>query len=158
MLKRNLNQHMLHAGIGVLIFPVLLALSFVLECSFAHSVPQSMLSDKKWPCIKGKNILRDNRGRPVWLTSSELFERVIDKQPLKIPALLGKNKLKGDVTIQVLIDKDGKIECCRGVKGNPLAISSAMESVPKWVFNPYTVNGEPKPVLGILTIPYDFSQ
>lgn len=126
------------------------------ERTFGQSKPPSVHSTRNWPCAKGKDVLRKNDGHPVWLSSSALMERIIDKQPIKKPALLGKNNLQGEVIVQVLINQDGKIECTRGVKGHPLAISSVIDSVPKWVFKPYVVNGKPISILGIIIIPFDF--
>ncbi len=156
MSKRNRNCCKRVLIVGAASIFMLLGTWLSPERSFGQSATQSVYSIKGWSCVKGKDYLRDNQGRPVWLNSSALLERVIDKQPVKRPALLGKNNLQGDVIVQVLINKDGKVECARGVKGHPLAISSAIDSVPKWVFKPYAVNNEPKSILGILTIAYDF--
>ena len=128
------------------------------EWCFAQSLSGNVRSLKGWPCVAGQEYLRDSRRRPVWLNSHELMERVLEKQPIARPSLLGKSGLQGDVTVQVLINVSGKVECVRAVKGHPLAISAAVECVSKWVFKPHTLNGHRKSVLGILRIPYDFTR
>jgi len=138
---------------------VVLLVLFVLnngEPLFARQIRHPLRSLRDWPCVKSKHFLRDSRGNPVWLTSSQLLQRAITQQSPDRPALLGKSALHGEVTVQVLIGKDGSVECARGVRGNALAISSAVYSIPKWTFKPYAVNGASKSVLGLLTVPYDF--
>jgi outer membrane biosynthesis protein TonB len=87
------------------------------------------------------------------------MQRVLEKQPVPRPSLLGKSRLRGDVIVQVLINEYGKVDCIRAIKGHPLAISSAVDCVSKWVFKPYSGNGQmTKCVLGTLIIPYDFGR
>jgi hypothetical protein len=138
---------------GMLVF---LVLTHAGEASLARQVHHGIRSLRDWPCVKGEQFLRHSRGSPVWLSSAELMERAIDRQELERPALLGPSGLHGEVTVQLLIEKDGGVKCVRGIRGNALAISSAVYSLPKWTFKPYVVDAEPKSVLGVLTIPYDF--
>ena len=128
------------------------------EWCFSQSLSGNVRSLKGWRCVHGQEYLRDSRRRPVWLSSHELMKRALEKQPIGRPSLLGKSGLQGDVTVQVLINASGKVECVRVVKGHPLAVSGAVECVSKWVFRPYTINGRRKSVLGILIIPYDFTR
>lgn len=153
--SHNHLKHIIAFGAKSALFLVLFVLNGG-EPVFASQVRHGLRSLRDWPCVKSKHFLRDSRGNPVWLTSSQLVERAINRQSPERPALLGKNSLHGEVTVQVLIGKDGRIECVRGVRGNPLAISSAVYSTPKWTFKPYLVDGEPRSVLGLLTVSYDF--
>jgi hypothetical protein len=114
-------------------------------------------SGKIWPCLNRKDLLRDKDGHPVWLSSSELMMAVIEKHPIERPSALGKNNLHGVVTIQMLIDKTGKVVCARGVKGHPVGMAAAIQSLRKWSFKPYSVNGKRKSVAAVLDLPFDFS-
>jgi len=43
------------------------------------------------------------------------------------------------------------------IDGHPIAIGAAIHSLRKWTFRPYTVSREPKSVVGLLSVPYDFA-
>ena len=86
------------------------------------------------------------------------MERVINKQPVDRPGALGANNLRGTVTIRVVINKNGKVICTRGVEGNPLGIASAERSLRKWTFRPYVSGGKRKSIVGTLSISYDFGR
>src|ERR1700730_17697309 len=96
---------------GMLVF---LALTHAGEASLARQVHHGIPSLRDWPCVKGEQFLRHSRGSPVWLSSAELMERAIDRQELERPALLGPSGLHGEVTVQLLIEKDGGVKCVRG--------------------------------------------
>lgn len=94
-------------------------------------------------------------GQPV-LSSSQLTDRVIQRHTIERPGSLGKNKVSGIVNIEVLINKQGKVICARGVDGHPLAMGSAVRSVRRWTFRPYARGGKAISVAGVLSIPFDF--
>lgn len=137
----------------VLVFLV----SFLIEQSaFSQATVPYTSTDKNWSCLKRKDLLRDKQGRPVWLTSEELLDHVIERGPIERPGPLGKNTLRGVVSIRVLINKHGKIICAQGVDGHPMAIGAAIHSLRRWTFKAFTLSGERKSVVGILNLPYDF--
>jgi len=111
---------------------------------------------KNWSCLKRKDLLRDKEGRPVWLTSEELMDRVLEKAPVERPGPLGKNNLQGVVRLRILINNRGKVICAQEVDGHPIAIGPAIHSVRRWTFKAFTVNGKRKSVAGVLDLPYDF--
>lgn len=84
------------------------------------------------------------------------MKRVIERRRIERPGTLGKNSLRGVVHIQVLINETGKVTCAYGLKGNPLGIAAAVRSLREWIFKPYTIEGQPKTVAGVLAIRYDF--
>src|SRR2546423_6691813 len=56
-------------------------LSFLVEQSaFSQATVPYKSTDKNWSCLKRKDLLRDKQGRPVWLTSEELLDRVIERE------------------------------------------------------------------------------
>ena len=132
-------------------------LSFLVERSANSqaSVPDKS-ADKNWSCLKRKDLLRDKQGRPVWLTSEELMDRIIEREAIERPGLLGKNSLRGIVSIRILINKQGKVICAQGVDGHPMAIGAAIHSLRRWTFKPFIVSGEQKSVVGVLDLSYDF--
>ncbi len=138
---------------------ILLPLLFILvepRC-FSQTTDRDITNDKNWSCLKRKDLLRDREGRPVWLTSEELMDRVLEREPIERPGPLGKNKLRGVVSIRILINKHSKVICAQGVEG-PMAIGPAIHSVRRWTFKAFTVGGERKSVVGVLDLPYDFGR
>lgn len=139
------------------LFVLLLLLFLLIEpCAFSQSAGMDTGTDKNWSCLKRKDLLRDKEGRPVWLTSKELMDRVLEKEPIERPGPLGKNNLQGVVRIRILINKHGKVICAQGMEGHPMAIGPAIHSVRRWTFKAFMVNGERKSVVGVLDLPYDF--
>jgi TonB family protein len=149
MQRRGLN-HFIGASILLLFAPVLIG-QFLGQ---AHAFDES--THKNWSCLKRRDLLRDSRGLPVWLNSSELMDRVIEKRSIVRPASLGKNSLRGTVRIRVLIDKTGRVICAQRLKGHPLGVSAAIKSLQAWSFRPFIVNGQLKSVAGVLTLTFDF--
>lgn len=132
-------------------------LSLLVEQSaFSQATVPDKSTDKNWSCLKRKDLLRDKQGRPVWLTSEELMDRVIEREPIERPGPLGKNNLRGIVNIRILINKHGKVICAQGVSGHPMAIGPAIHSLRKWTFKAFRVSGERKSVVGVVNLPYDF--
>jgi hypothetical protein len=124
-------------------------------CLTAQSNPKRP-SESNWTCIKGKDFLRDRYGKAVWLDSRELQRRARKKTSPQAPGTLGRNNLRGTVILQVLVGKDGAVECARAIKGHPVAITPAITAIQDWVFEPYTVDDEPHAVLGEISVNYDF--
>lgn len=136
---------------------LVLLLTFLVEQSaFSQAAVPDTSADKKWTCLKRKDLLRDKQGHPVWLTSEELMDRVLEREPIQRPGPLGKNNLRGVVSVRILINKHGKVICAQGVGGHPMAIGPAIRSLRKWTFKAFTVSGKRKSVVGVLDLPYDF--
>ena len=111
-----------------------------------------------WSCLRRRDLWRDQKGRPRWLNSDELKDRTEASQPIERPGGLGRNSMKGSVTIELVIDGHGKVVCARGVKGHPMAIGPALKSLRNWSFKPAVVDGKSKAMAGSLTLTYDFSE
>ena len=69
-----------------------------------------------WSCLRRRDLWRDQKGRPRWLNSDELKDRTEASRPIERPGNLGKNSIKGSITIELVIDRQGKVMCARGVK------------------------------------------
>jgi protein TonB len=47
------------------------------------------------------------------------------------------------VVLAATIDKQGKIESLKALKGHPLLIAAAIDAVRQWTYKPFLLNGEP---------------
>jgi len=56
-------------------------------------------------------------------------------------------RAEGTVTLEALVDEQGRVADARVVKSIPLLDQSALDAAKQWEFKPATLNGEPVPVL-----------
>jgi hypothetical protein len=61
----------------------------------------------------------------------------------------------GDVVLEVLVHKNGRVLDVHGLAGNSRLVRAATPAVMKWVFNPFMLNGEPVQFLTEFTIQFD---
>jgi protein TonB len=70
------------------------------------------------------------------------------------PALARQIKLKGSVTVQVLIDESGKVVSAKALSGHTVFIDAAESAARRARFSPTTINDQPVKVQGVIT--YNF--
>jgi TonB family protein len=106
-------------------------------------------------CCKCENRASSGRSSEViCLSTKQIHDQVDHIEPLR-PSGLGKDlNLRGTVVVEVRFDLDGKVECFRAKSGHPIAISAAVEAIPKWTFKPLLSNGVPRAGCGRITIKY----
>ncbi|HST53368.1 MAG TPA: cytochrome c oxidase assembly factor Coa1 family protein [Pyrinomonadaceae bacterium] len=102
------------------------------------SLPTPMASASNRPTVSG-GVLND---------------KAISKPPPAYPAIAKAAKASGAVTVQVVIDEEGKVISASAVSGHPLLRAAAVEAARQARFAPYKLNGQPFKVTGILT--YNF--
>lgn len=152
MLKRNhnrLHRYFIYLTVGLAVFLGSLANP---KSSLGVGKTRQHSSIQNWDCVQGGDYLRDRRRTPFWLSSKALTKLIVERKPINVSPLLGRHRVRGQVTIEVFIDQNGKVVCARGVKGHPLLINGAINSIENWVFKPYRVNGINKSILGRLVI------
>jgi outer membrane biosynthesis protein TonB len=126
--------------------PVLLVCVLLL---FVSNNAQS--KQKDLPCNeKPKKLLRDSRRTPLWFSSKQMMEKVIECVPTQFPPLGKGLKVEGIVIAEVLVNSEGAVQCVRAIKGHPLLKSGVVNAVRHWKFKPVVVKGEPLSFLGRL--------
>src|SRR5687768_6322396 len=76
---------------------------------------------KNLPCNeKPKRLLRDSRGTPLWFSSKQMMEKVIECVPVQFPPLGKGLRIEGIVIAEVLVNSEGDVQCVRASKGHPL--------------------------------------
>lgn len=78
----------------------------------------------------------------------KLIRRVTPQYP---PTAL-KARLQGVVIVEAVTDIYGRVIKARIINGHPLFRNSAMEAVKRWVYEPYIIDGIPKPVVFTVTV------
>jgi outer membrane biosynthesis protein TonB len=61
----------------------------------------------------------------------------------------------GDVVLEVLVQKNGRVLNVQRVSGDPRLVRAAKPAVMKWAFYPYLLDGEPVQFLTEVTIMFD---
>ena len=106
------------------------------------------------PCCKCERGASGQSGDVICLDAKEMRGHVDHIEPLQ-PSGLGKGlNLAGTLVLEVRFGPDGKVSCSRAKSGHPIAISAAMQAIPKWTFKPVASTGAPKAGCGRLTIKY----
>lgn len=93
--------------------------------------------------------------KPVRLTSSVLTGKAVNKPAPAYPAIAKAAGVQGSVTVQVLIDEQGRVLDAKAANGHPLLRQAAVQVAYKWKFTPTVLNGEPVKVTGVVT--YNFT-
>jgi TonB family protein len=104
--------------------------------SFPHEV-QILSTTKPGPVVPGKLI---NRVQPVY------------------PETARKLRLRGMVSANVVIHKDGTLTVQNVGAGHPLLAPAAVAAVQQWKYEPTTVSGEPVDVQVKVYVTFEFSQ
>ncbi|MGH9529503.1 MAG: TonB family protein [Terriglobales bacterium] len=65
--------------------------------------------------------------------------------------------VQGEVVLQAVIGKDGRIENLHSISGNPLLVKAALDAVQQWLYRPYLLNGEPVEVETQITVRFTVS-
>ncbi len=64
-------------------------------------------------------------------------------------------RIQGVVVIEAVTDIYGRVKEARVISGNPLLNEAALAAVRKWLYEPYIVNGIPKPVIFTVTVTFN---
>jgi periplasmic protein TonB len=88
------------------------------------------------------------------LPSSVLLSKVISLPQPPYPPLAKQIRLGGAVTVQILVDEQGKVVSAQAMSGHPTLIGAAREAAMRARFTPTVLNGVPVKVQGVIT--YNF--
>jgi protein TonB len=78
--------------------------------------------------------------------------------PPEYPALAQTAGVQGVVIIEALISKEGRVEEAHVVRSIPLLDQAAVDAVTQWEFTPTMLNGQPVPVIMMLTVQFTLQQ
>jgi TonB family protein len=83
--------------------------------------------------------------------------KLISQPRAVYPPLAKQARISGVVHLQAVIGKDGHVTDLGVISGHPLLITSAMEAVRQWVYQPTLLNGEPVEVMTQIDVNYTLS-
>jgi protein TonB len=92
--------------------------------------------------------------RPVRISSSILQGKAIERRKPVYPPLAKQIRLQGDVSIEVMIAPDGRVESARIVSGHPMLADKAREAALGWRFQSTLLNNIPVRVTGVIVFAF----
>ncbi|HXI93966.1 MAG TPA: energy transducer TonB [Blastocatellia bacterium] len=101
---------------------------------------------------------REEDNRPVRVTSVVLQGKAIERRTPIYPPLARQIHLQGDVSVEVIISPDGRVESARVVSGHPMFAQYAREAALGWRFEPTLLNNVAVRVTGVITFAFKLSE
>jgi protein TonB len=101
---------------------------------------------------------REEDNRPVRVTSVVLQGKAIERRTPIYPPLARQIHLQGDVSVEVIISPDGRVESARVVSGHPMFAQYAREAALGWRFEPTFLNGVAVRVTGVITFAFKLNE
>jgi protein TonB len=110
-----------------------------------------------------------NPGRPVtpmiepttakrWRVSGGVEQGLLVRAIKPVyPQLALEAGVQGEVVLQAVIGKDGRIQNLHAISGNPLLVKAALDAVRQWLYRPYLLNGEAVEVETQITVRFSVS-
>ena len=96
--------------------------------------------------------------RPLRVISQILQGKAIERVVPSYPELGKKIRLQGDVSVEVIVSPDGRVESARAVSGHPMLASAAVDAARRWRFGPTLLNGVPVRVTGVIVFVFRLNE
>jgi len=96
--------------------------------------------------------------RPLRVISQILQGKAIERVVPSYPELMKKIRLQGDVSVEVIVSPDGRVESARAVSGHPMLASAAVDAARRWRFGPTLLNGIPVRVTGVIVFVFRLNE
>lgn len=92
------------------------------------------------------------------IPSTILQGKAIERRTPIYPPLPKQIHLQGDVSIEVIISPEGRVESARVVSGHPMLAQCAREAALGWRFQPTLLNNVPVRVTGVITFVFKMNE
>ncbi len=109
-------------------------------------------NEEKCSWREAADLLRDEKGKPITISSSELEHRFISGEKPKYPSSC---RCQGSAQVLLHIDAKGEVACFQIISGHPLFKHPVAEVIKNWRFIPYQTENGNKSFVAILS--YNFS-
>jgi len=96
--------------------------------------------------------------KPVPVSSKVLQGKAIEKVVPIYPQIPRQIRMPGEVSVEVIISPEGRVESVRIVSGHPLFVDAARDAARDWRFEPTILNGVPVRVTGVITFLFKLNQ
>lgn len=96
--------------------------------------------------------------RPMRVTSSVLQGKAIERHKPIYPPLAQQIRLQDEVSVEVMISPEGRVESARVVSGHPMLAQVSLEAARAWRFQPTLLNKVPVRVTGVIVFVFKLSE
>jgi TonB family protein len=96
--------------------------------------------------------------RPVRVASSVLQGKAIERRKPIYPQLARQIRLQDEVSVEVMISPEGRVESARVVSGHPMLAQVSLEAALGWRFQPTLLNKVPVRVTGVIVFVFKLSE
>jgi TonB family protein len=79
---------------------------------------------------------------PMKVSRAEALSAATAKPSPSYPVIAKQLKVEGEVTVQVVIGEEGKVEVSTPVSGNPILTKAAVDTLKDWRFTPFKNGGK----------------
>lgn len=90
----------------------------------------------------------------IRVSGSVINSKIISKPAPAYPALAKQARVQGVVSVEILIDEQGRVVSAQVTNGHPLLRAAAQQSAYQARFSPTSISGQPVKVSGVIT--YNF--
>ena len=95
---------------------------------------------------------------PMRVTSSVLQGKAIERRKPIYPKLAQQIRLQDEVSVEVMISPEGRVESARVVSGHPMFAQVSQEAALGWRFQPTLLNKVPVRVTGVIVFVFKLSE
>jgi TonB family protein len=88
------------------------------------------------------------------VTGGVLEGRALYKPEPEYPPIAKAARAQGTVTVEIIVDEEGKVMAAQAESGHPLLQAAAVKAAREWRFSPTLLDGKPVKVLGLITITF----
>lgn len=92
------------------------------------------------------------------VSESDARQHLVQKIEPVYPPIAHAARIQGDIVLAIVIDKEGKVASEKVVSGPAMLQQSALDTVKKWRFSPFLMNGVAIRVTTSLTIPFQIDK
>lgn len=121
--------------------------------TITQGVPRTAAPPSSLPAVN-HNSAATKPPPPKTISGGVLNGKAISKPQPPYPAIAKAAKASGTVTVQILIDEQGRVVSAHAVSGHPLLQQSAVSAARQARFSPTLLSGQPVKVSGVIT--YNF--
>lgn len=99
-----------------------------------------------------------DNAKPLPVSSTVLQGKAIERVVPVYPELPRRIRMPGEVSVEVIISPEGRVESTRVVSGHPMFIKAAIDAARGWRFEPTLLNGVPVRVTGVITFVFKLNE